>query len=100
MSNTPTDNAWLDEVLNNIDFKLKPVVIGGSKFADEIVITGKRKAKQASLTHIDTVCREAEQKLALEVFFLTNAGEQSDMINIRQHLHPYLTQLNPNKDTE
>lgn len=66
MSNTPTDNAWLDEILNYIDFKLNPLVVGGSKFADEIVITGKRKAKQAILTHIDTVCREARKQGYIE----------------------------------
>ena len=43
------DTPTIDEILDMIGHKLKPVEMRGVKFADEIVITGKRKAKQALL---------------------------------------------------
>lgn len=44
---TPTDNAWLDEIM------LKPAHWQADDYA---------KAKQAILSHIDTVYREAYKK--------------------------------------
>ena len=46
-NNSPTDNAWLDEIM------LKPAHWQADDYA---------KAKQAILSHIDTVYREAEKQ--------------------------------------
>lgn len=43
----------LDEILKGLDFKMKPLEVRGVKFADEIVITGKKQAKQKLLKLID-----------------------------------------------
>jgi hypothetical protein len=37
----------LREILDKLDFKLKPLTVGGIKHADEIVITGKDQALSA-----------------------------------------------------
>ncbi len=37
----------LDEILAGIDFELRPLVVGGTKYGDEAVVTGKEQAKQA-----------------------------------------------------
>lgn len=49
MKTESLDTPTIDEILDMIGHKLKPVEMRGVKFADEIVITGKRKAKQALL---------------------------------------------------
>lgn len=37
----------VQKILDKLNFKLEPIEIGGAKFADKIVITGKKKAEQA-----------------------------------------------------
>ncbi len=37
----------LDEVLLDIDIKIEPLVVKGVRFADKIVITGRKQAKEA-----------------------------------------------------
>jgi hypothetical protein len=47
-------NKTIDSILDKLDFELKPVIYpDGTKYADEIVITGKEEAKQTLLTYID-----------------------------------------------
>ena len=51
----------LREILDQLDFKLKPVVLDDRKFADEIVITGKTKAIKAIKSLVlDSLPKEKE----------------------------------------
>lgn len=51
--NTPTNNAWLDEVLDKFQYGYS------HQFTDPKGGLSREQSKQAILTHIDTVCREA-----------------------------------------
>ena len=42
----------LDDRLKDIDFELRPLVVGGNKYADEAVVTGKPEAKLAILSDL------------------------------------------------
>lgn len=100
--NTPTDNAWLDELM--AEYRMGFVV------EDKDMKEHSTKFKQAILTHIDTVCREAYRK-----GYNDNARDcycdspgATDGVITHHHLlddgeshniRPDLTQLNPNKDT-
>lgn len=67
--NTPTDNAWLDEVLIQLAKEIRHETLAlGSNDPNQPVKPVFGTAKATILTHIDTVCREAS----------TVTGETSD----------------------
>jgi len=70
MSNTPTDNAWLDDVLEQVFHygvgTNSSDIVGNDKAYLNLKTHAVKTAKQAILTHIDTVCREARKQGYIE----------------------------------
>lgn len=97
--NTPTDNAWLDELLDRmfaygVDWtELKEDLECGhstSVYAGKIKAEIKKELRTTILTHIDTVCREARQ---------AGYSQGYDQGRFDQEMDTKHPQLNPNKDT-
>ena len=72
----------LDEILKGLDFKMKPLEVRGVKFADEIVITGKKQAKQKLLKLID---KEVTRSRIDELKALVPPEQFKDYVKLTGH---------------
>lgn len=69
-NNSPDDNEWLDEIITIGAIELKeyelPEALRKQGVTPALYPVLTKKAKQAILTHIDTVCREASEQAQIK----------------------------------
>ena len=59
----------IEKLLDEIDTELRPLVIAGTKYADELIITGKPEATDQILALFEKMCNEvisADELIAVE----------------------------------
>lgn len=92
--NTPTDNAWLDELYNP---SINDIMLN-ERNEEERPVVYLDSVKRNLKAHIDTVCREAVDRKMAE--FHLKKGVKYDVKSSDKVIVITPTQLNPNKDTD